>query len=76
MRFERNFPKNGYLNCFGLGLPCEIKTSYGNFKNTAFCLDRQYILGNIILLTILPTGIGSKNAHLQFRDIALEENQT
>ena len=35
MRFERNFPKNGYLNCFGLGLPCEIKTSYGNFKNAA-----------------------------------------
>ena len=33
-----------------------------------FCLDRQYILRKIILLTILPTGIGSKFAHLQFRD--------
>ena len=33
-----------------------------------FCLDRQYILRKIILLTILLTGIGSKTAHLQFCD--------
>ena len=42
----------------------------------SFCLDSQYILKNIILLTILPTGISSTTAHLQFRDIVLKENQT
>ena len=40
-----------------------------------FCLDRHYIQRSTILLTVLPTGNGSKTTRLLFRDIVLKENR-
>ena len=46
----------------------------GISKMPPFCLDRHYIQRSTILVTVLPTGNGSKTTHLLFRDIVLKEN--